>query len=95
MSKVILSGYIEVPEADLDTVAAGLIEHIQLTRAEDGCLVFEISQDQKNPLRFNVYEEFESQASFQKHQERVRASTWGSITRNVQRQYQIEGIEQA
>ncbi|WP_404819203.1 putative quinol monooxygenase, partial [Vibrio tritonius] len=32
--------------------------HKALTRAEAGCLVFEVTQNPDNPLRFDVYEEF-------------------------------------
>ena len=56
MSKITLKGFIVVPADDLDTVKAELDNHVQLTIAEEGCLVFEITQDQSNPNRFNVYE---------------------------------------
>lgn len=91
MSKVILKGYILVPETDLLAVKKELPNHIDLTRNEVGCLVFEVSQDQENVNRFNVYEEFSSKDAFASHQERVRNSKWGEITVNVERRYEVKG----
>lgn len=91
MNKVILRGYIQVPAGDLEAVAAELRNHIRLTRAEEGCLVFEIVQDNEDRCRFSVYEEFSDQASFEHHQARVKNSRWGEITAGVARHYEIIG----
>jgi len=45
MSKVILEGHIIVPDADLNAVKEELDNHIKLTREEDGCLIFNVTQD--------------------------------------------------
>ena len=87
MSKVILKGYIVIPLNDFDKVLAELPNHIKLTRQEEGCLVFKVEQDEKDSCRFNVYEEFESEESFEAHQKRVKASQWALVTKNVQRNY--------
>ncbi|MFM2591242.1 putative quinol monooxygenase [Vibrio sp. TBV020] len=55
MSKVILSGYIEIPESELETVTTALDMHIELTREEAGCLIFEVTQSNDNPNRFFVF----------------------------------------
>lgn len=93
MSKVILSGYILVPDADLAVVEAELPRHIENTRQESGCLVFEVVRDEANPNRFEVYEEFTDQRAFEHHQQRVGRSRWGQVTSNVARHYQIEGLD--
>lgn len=89
VAKVILEGYIIVSEDDLDLVQSALPAHVELTRNEPGCIVFNVEQSQVNIHRFNVHEEFDSEASFKKHQIRVKQSRWGSITKNVQRNYNI------
>ena len=89
MPKVVLKGYILVDDADLTAVQDELENHIQLTRQEEGCLVFDVSRDEKDKNRFNVYEEFINQEAFELHQERVRNSLWGKISENVERYYQI------
>jgi len=89
MSKVILKGFILVPEEDLPRVKAALPSHAQLTRAEPGCLCFSVTPNPSNPLRFDVFEEFVDKAAFEQHQQRVQASPWGAISQNVTRHYQI------
>ncbi|WP_425889575.1 putative quinol monooxygenase [Aeromonas veronii] len=92
MRKVILKGFIIVPFIDLSFVTFELKRHIQLTRAETGCLIFKVTQDPLNPCRFDVYEEFVDEAAFQAHQSRVKSSRWGEITVNVERHYTVTGI---
>lgn len=92
MSKVILEGFIDIPESDLDAVKQELINHIELTRQEDGCIIFKVEQDPNNKSRFTVYEEFDSKEAFARHQERVKYSNWGCVTKNVKRTYNIKGV---
>lgn len=87
--KVILKGYLLVPEHDLDVVKEELPRHIELTRNEPGCIAFEVNQDEDNQCRFNVYEEFVDRAAFEAHQERVRQSSWGIETKSAERNYTI------
>ena len=89
VSHIVLQGHIIVPEADLLKVTAELENHISLTKAEAGCLQFCVTQDTNNRNRFNVNERFISLQAFEQHQLRVKQSTWGRVTENVQRFYQI------
>ncbi len=90
MSKIVLSGHILVSESELNEVRQALILHTELTRKEPGCLVFRVDEDPHVSGRFDVYEEFVDQQAFQKHQQRVKASEWGSASRNVQRFYTVQ-----
>lgn len=90
LSKITLKGYILVSDAALPAVRDELARHIALTREEAGCLVFEVSQDEENRNRFNVYEEFCDRSAFRLHQARVSDSEWGRITAGVERHYRIE-----
>ncbi len=89
MSKIILQGYIILPEAERDNITAALPGHISLTRQEPGCLIFEVTPDHDNPEKFYVYEEFNDQQAFDQHQKRVKQSLWGKITGKVERHYTI------
>lgn len=89
MSKITLSGHIEVPAEDLEAVLAELPNHIALTHQEAGCISFNVSRDTDNPQHFDVYEEFTDKAAFEKHQARVKASHWGEVTKNVERFYTV------
>ncbi len=89
MSKVTLSGHIEVPAVELSKITVALEKHMALTREEPGCIVFEVVQDSEEPTMFTVYEEFVDQAAFDSHQNRVLASSWSEATKNVVRHYKI------
>ena len=78
-----------MPACDIDAVETELDNHIRLTKAEEGCIVFEVVQDKSNRYRFDVYEEFSDQESFRRHQDRVKNSTWGEVTASVIRNYEI------
>jgi autoinducer 2-degrading protein len=95
VSKIILKGYILVPDADMDIVQNELIIHIELTRQESGCLVFEVLQDDSNANKFTVYEEFVSHKAFDNHQQRVKNSNWAKVTKRVERHYQITDTQSA
>jgi len=93
MSKVVLVGNIIVPEKEISSVRQALPLHIELTRAEEGCLVFEVNEHTDISGRFDVYEEFKDSRSFKSHQKRVKESTWGELTKGSSRNYTIEGLE--
>ena len=93
LNKIVLKGYIIVPDSDLAAVKEELPVHINLTRNEEGCLVFEVKQDEIENNKFHVYEEFVSEAAFANHQQRVRSSKWGAITKNIERNYEITGLD--
>jgi len=89
MSKVILKGFILVPQSELELVKKELITHKNLTLKEEGCITFSVTENIHNPLRFEVYEEFVDKVAFEEHQKRVKASKWGKVTANVTRHYEI------
>lgn len=89
MSKVTLKGFIIVQTEDLSAVKEELINHRNLTHAEPGCLIFEVTQSESNPNRFDVYETFVNKAAFDAHQQRIQNSHWREVTANVERHYEI------
>ena len=88
-----LTGYIDIPEERHAEIAAALPIHIALTRAEPGCVKFEVVPDQNTRGRYLVSELFTTQDAFDAHQARVRASDWGRITAGIPREYKIETTE--
>ena len=82
-----------MPDSDISAVKEELINHIELTRQESGCLVFKVSQDTEKINKFNVYEVFTDRNSFANHQDRVRKSKWETLTINVERHYEITDVE--
>jgi autoinducer 2-degrading protein len=89
MSKITLKGTLTVPEDQVDEIATALGTHIEISRKEPGCLVFAVVQDPDQPNRFQVYEEFQNQESFDAHQERTKQSNWARLTKNAIRNYEL------
>lgn len=75
--------------ADADLVASLMREHERLSRAEPGCLVFEIFRSMSDPMRFAVREIFADRPSFEAHQARTRASDWWRLTAHIERDYRV------
>ena len=76
---------------DRDTVLAHVQDHIALTRAEAGCLSFDISETD-DPMTFEVMESFRDRAAFDAHQARTRDSVWFAATRHILRDFRIEEV---
>jgi quinol monooxygenase YgiN len=74
--------------ADAAIVAAHVPTHIALSRAEPGCLSFEVTQTD-DPLIWTVTETFADQAAFDAHQTRTRASDWYRLTAHIPRDFHV------
>lgn len=78
-------------EEQIAVVAEFLPRHIELTRAEPGCISFEVNQA-GDPLVWDVAERFHDADSFHLHQARVKASEWGRATAGIKRNYSVSGL---
>lgn len=95
MSDIHLHGTLHCRDADeAAVVAARLPEHRALSRAEPGCLSFEVRAT-ADPLVWSVEERFTDAAAFRTHQQRVVASAWGRATAGMKRRYEVEGLSVA
>lgn len=88
-TQIRLTGHIDVPPGRREAVAAALPEHIRLTRAEPGCLQFDVQPDPQVPGRWLVEELFDSREAFEAHQTRARQSRWGEISAGLAREYDV------
>lgn len=89
---VSLTGHVDVPADRLDAVRAALPEHIRLTRAETGCLHFNVTESAELPGRLLVSESFTSPEAFRAHQARLAATAWAEVTTGLERHYTITGL---
>jgi|GEM_PF-312028 len=87
--QVSLTGYLDVPAARLADILDALSEHVRLTRAEAGCINFQVDPDPDIPGRLHVSERFVSEAAFEHHQQRTAGSAWAKLTAGIERHYQI------
>ncbi len=76
----------------IEAVAKALIDHIALTRAEAGCLSFEVTPCPDIQGRFLVAETFVDRAAFDQHQTRASTSPWAEITAGLPRNYTITEV---
>lgn len=91
MSEVELTGRLICADAEEAAIVRRYLpRHLELTRAEAGCLHFEVAQTE-DPLVWAVAERFADQAAFDAHQARVRVSDWGQATAGIRRDYVISG----
>ena len=74
--------------AQAAVVRAHLGAHVRLSRAEPGCLRFDVVATD-DPLIWQVEEAFVDQAAFAAHQARVAASRWGAVTAGIARAYRV------
>ena len=63
--------------------------HIRLTRAEPGCLTFDVTETA--PGVFTVCETFIDRAAFDAHEARTRASQWWQATGHMTRDFTLSG----
>jgi quinol monooxygenase YgiN len=74
----------------LAEVRAALPEHIRLTRAEPGCLKFNVIEGEGG--RFEVDELFSNRAAFDAHQARGANSVWAEVTAGLPREYEVSEV---
>ena len=78
-----------------ETEAAVIIEHLpvhlQLTRAEPGCLSFDVTATD-DPLVWAVAELFTDRVAFEAHQDRIAQSEWGRVTSGIERRYTVDEV---
>lgn len=66
-------------------------EHIRLSRAEPGCLTFDIAPTD-DPMVWEVMEAFRTRDDFDAHQARTRESRWFEATRGILRDFRVEEL---
>ena len=87
-----LSGVLICPDAEAAAaVRAHLPDHLRLTRAEPGCLRFDVTPT-ADPLVWSVSERFADRAAFVAHQARTAASAWAAATAGCRREYVATGL---
>ncbi|MFB9150516.1 putative quinol monooxygenase [Roseovarius ramblicola] len=87
MGVIRLTGTLTCARDDAHAVRAALPDHIRLSRAEPGCLSFDVTETA--PGVFTVAERFADRAAFDAHQTRTRASAWWQATGHMARDFTL------
>ncbi|AUH68334.1 putative quinol monooxygenase [Gordonia sp. PS3] len=91
MTEVVVSGRLICgDDAQTAIVERLLPRHVELTRAEPGCVAFSVLPTSE-PGVWAVDETFVDAAAFRAHQRRVASSEWGRMTAGIERVYTIQG----
>ncbi len=90
--KIQLKGHMDVTPDRMEAVSDAVGDHIALTRAEAGCLSFEVTPCPDVVGRFLVAEIFQNRAAFDQHQTRTSTSPWAKITAGLPRDYTITEV---
>lgn len=77
--------------ADADLVRHHLPDHIVLSRAEPGCLSFNVDPT-NDPLVWQLDESFVDRPAFEAHQARTKASVWSAATAHLARDFKITDL---
>ncbi len=67
MAKLTIVANIITKADKIDLVKAELEKLIDITRAEEGCINYDLHQDNENPAHFLFYENWESRELWQSH----------------------------
>ncbi|NES24956.1 MAG: antibiotic biosynthesis monooxygenase [Symploca sp. SIO3E6] len=67
MSKLTIVAHITAKSDKIELVKTELEKLIDITRAEEGCLQYDLHQDNENPAHFMFYENWESRELWQIH----------------------------
>ncbi|WP_349291216.1 putative quinol monooxygenase [Loktanella sp. SALINAS62] len=82
-----LTGTMTCPPDRLDSVRAALPVHVALTRAEPGCVQFDVTEPEQGV--FAVSEIFADRPAFDAHQSRAASSDWARTTDGLPRDYSV------
>ena len=67
MERLTIVARIEAKKDKVELVKSELLKLIEITRAEEGCLQYDLHQDNTNPEVFVFYENWENRDLWQQH----------------------------
>ncbi|MGD9549215.1 MAG: putative quinol monooxygenase [Candidatus Krumholzibacteriia bacterium] len=88
MPKLTIVAHIHADADRIELVKAELRKLVPLTLAEQGCLQYDLHQDNEDPAHFMFYENWESRELWQvhmasRHLEDYKAATGGAVAETV------------
>ncbi|MEM7733187.1 MAG: putative quinol monooxygenase [Pseudomonadota bacterium] len=80
MSKLTITGNVIAKEDQIDFVKAELEKLIAPTRAEEGCLQYDLHQDNEDPKYFMFYENWQNRDLWQTHMNNAHLKAFQDAT---------------
>ena len=92
--KLTIVARILAKEEKRELVKNELLKLIDITRAEAGCLNYDLHQDNENPNRFLFYENWESRELWQTHMENAHLADYLAATEGAVEEFIVHEMTQ-
>lgn len=89
MSALTIIANITADENNIELVKMELLKLIVPTRAEEGCLQYDLHQDNENPAHFTVIENWASSEFLQAHIENTHFTNFMKVTEGVIAEFSV------
>ena len=89
MSKLTIIAQVKAKPNKIELVKAELQKLVELTRAETGCLQYDLHQDNENPAHFLFYENWESRELWQAHMNNQHLKDYGAATEGAVEEFTL------
>lgn len=73
----------------VDLVKSELLKLIDATMAEEGCINYDLHQDNENPNLFLFYENWTNRDLWQKHMESAHLNEYSKVTEGAVEEFQL------
>ena len=83
MSQLTIVANIKAKTDKVALVKAELLKLIDVTRAEEGCINYDLHQDNDNPEHFMFYENWQSRELWRKHMENEHLAAYMAATQGA------------
>ena len=80
MAQLTIVAHIKAKSDQTDLVKSELAKLVDITRSEDGCLQYDLHQDNENPAHFLFYENWESREQWQVHMNAAHLQAYMAAT---------------
>lgn len=94
MSKLTIIANIKAKSGKVDLVKVELLKLIEVTRAEEGCINYDLHQDNENPAHFLFHENWESRELWQAHMENQHLQDYMSATEGAVEEFTLNEMTQ-
>ncbi|MDO6764450.1 putative quinol monooxygenase [Agarivorans sp. 1_MG-2023] len=78
----------------IDLVKAELLKLIEVTRAEEGCINYDLHQDNDNPAHFMFYENWTSRELWQTHMGNTHLAEYMAATEGAVEEFVLNEMTQ-
>lgn len=94
MAKLTIIANIKTKADKVELVKAELLKLIAVTRAEEGCIDYDLHQDNENPAHFLFYENWESRELWQAHMDNQHLKDYTAATEGAIIEFTLNEMSQ-